>query len=56
MSENNKQNSLSFMSVLQLILITLKLLKCIDWPWPLVLWPIWLELIIVIILIWRYLK
>ena len=44
-------NGLSFMGILQIVFIVLKLCKVIDWSWFLVLIPLWIELLIVLIVI-----
>jgi hypothetical protein len=41
-NDNVKNGGIGFTGLLQLVFITLKLLKFIDWPWVWVLAPIWL--------------
>lgn len=41
-------SSLGFTSALQIVFITLKLCKVIDWPWVWVLSPTWVPLGIII--------
>jgi hypothetical protein len=55
-SNSSKSGGIGFTGLLQLVFITLKLLKVIDWPWIWVLAPIWITvgfgiLIIVVIVI-----
>ena len=50
----NKYNSnggIGFVGLLQLLFITLKLLKVISWSWIWVLSPTWISIIIVAIII-----
>jgi hypothetical protein len=44
MEKNNgvKNGGIGFTGLLQLVFITLKLLKVIDWPWGWVLAPFWI--------------
>lgn len=44
-------SGLGFTSVLQLIFITLKLLKMIDWSWLWVLAPTWISILVVLLAI-----
>lgn len=46
---NAKRMGMSFLEVLQLIFIVLKLCKVIKWSWIWVLSPSWIPLIIVVI-------
>ena len=49
---SNGRGGVGFTGLLQLVLLTLKLVGCIDWPWAYVLIPTWVELgIIGIVLI-----
>jgi hypothetical protein len=48
---NVKGSGIGFAGLLQLVFITLKLLKVIDWPWVWVLAPIWISVGLVILLI-----
>lgn len=52
--ENNKPNvhvsGISFVSLLTLIFITLKLIGVIEWSWLWVLSPIWIPIIFVLFL------
>jgi hypothetical protein len=41
-NHNGKSGGIGFVGLLQLVFITLKLLKVIDWPWVWVLAPIWI--------------
>lgn len=45
-NSNNNSSELGFINVLQLIFITLKLIKVINWPWVWVLSPTWISGII----------
>ena len=51
--ENNYNSSggIGFVGLLQLVFITLKLLKMITWSWLWVLSPTWISIIIVAIII-----
>ena len=51
MDNNTTSGGIGFASALQLIFITLKLLKVISWKWVWVLAPTWISCIAVIILI-----
>lgn len=46
---DNKGSSISFMGLLQIVFIVLKLCGVIHWTWFWVLSPIWLEIIIIVI-------
>lgn len=48
MNKKIEYNGLSFSSVLFLIFLVLKLCHVINWPWILVLAPIWLPFVIFI--------
>ena len=55
--KSSASSGLGFTSVLQLIFITLKLLKMIDWSWLWVLAPTWISILVVllaigVILVW----
>jgi hypothetical protein len=55
---NNVNGGIGFTGLLQLLFITLKLLKVIDWSWIWVLAPLWISaglavLIIIIYLIYQ---
>lgn len=49
--KSSTSSGLGFTSVLQLIFITLKLLKVINWSWAWVLAPTWISLAIVLLVI-----
>jgi hypothetical protein len=53
MKENTdvKGGGIGFTGLLQLVFITLKLLKIIDWPWVWVLAPVWITVGLVILII-----
>ena len=54
MSNNNNSNSshgIGFFELLQIVFITLKLCKVINWSWWLVLLPLWAELALLITII-----
>jgi hypothetical protein len=42
-TNNGKNGGIGFIGLLQLVFITLKLLKVIDWPWVWVLAPLWIS-------------
>lgn len=55
--KSSTSSGLGFTSVLQLIFITLKLLKVINWSWLWVLAPTWISLVVAllaigVILVW----
>ncbi len=57
----NKGGSLSFISLLTLVFIVLKLCKVINWSWLWVLSPLWISLllsllILVVIMIFSFFK
>ena len=58
MSENNSKNSgIGFWGILQIALIVLKLLNKITWSWGAVLFPVWLGvigLVILLMLFWKF--
>lgn len=57
MRSNNKSASsggLGFVSALQLVFIVLKLCKVITWPWLLVLTPLWIELLLIVLVVWFF--
>ena len=45
MSENAKTD-IDFLTIILVMNIILKLTNNINWAWPIVLWPLWIELII----------
>lgn len=47
--ENKSEGSLSFLGVLTIVFITLKLCKVISWSWLWVLSPVWIPLAIGVI-------
>lgn len=54
MSDNNNSNSshgTGFLGLLQIVFITLKLCKVINWSWWLVLLPLWADLVLLITII-----
>ena len=54
-SNNNSSSSINFLSVLQAVLMGLKMANLLDWPWKLVLFPTWIELVIIVIALIIYL-
>lgn len=48
---NNTATGLSALDVLLIVNIVLKLVGSIDWSWWLVLWPLWAQIIFVVIVI-----
>lgn len=50
-TKSSDSSGLGFTSVLQLIFITLKLLKVINWSWWWVLTPTWISIAIVLLVI-----
>lgn len=51
MDTDNKNNGLTFSTVLFFIFLVLKLCGVINWPWILVLAPIWIPLAIAVFFI-----
>jgi ABC-type siderophore export system fused ATPase/permease subunit len=54
MSDNNNSNSshsIGFLGLLQIVFITLKLCKVINWSWWLVLLPLWADVALLITII-----
>jgi len=50
--DNIKINvNLSFLNIILLVNIILKLIKIINWSWAVVLWPLWTEIAIIIIIL-----
>ena len=56
MNDNNKSNNSSsgigFFGVLQVALIVLKLCKVINCSWFWVCTPLWIEILIIVIIVW----
>ena len=50
MNNNTNSNQFPFLSILQLIFITLKLIGYIDWSWWWVLSPTWGLVLLIIVL------
>ncbi len=53
---NNKNGGVTFIGLLQIVFIVLKLCKVINWSWFWVLSPLWISLIItliILIFLWR---
>lgn len=48
-SNNSSGDSVSFLWVLQIIFITLKLSDIVDWPWRVVFMPTWISLSLFVI-------
>lgn len=44
MSKETTTSGIGLLGVLQIVLIVLKAFGLIDWPWLLVLFPLWIEL------------
>ena len=51
---NSAKGEIYFLSGLQLLFITLKLIKIINWPWVWILFPIWIAIIIAFIILIAY--
>lgn len=47
---NNKNGGITFVGLLQIVFIVLKLCKVINWSWIWVLSPLWISLIITLII------
>ena len=55
MSKKTTTGGIGFLDVLQIVLIVLKAFGLIDWPWLLVLFPLWIELAFVAVVLVFYL-
>lgn len=51
MSNKTTTGGIGALGALQIVLIVLKAFGLIDWPWLLVLFPIWIELSLVVLLL-----
>ena len=51
MSKKTTTGGVGFLGVLQIVLIVLKAFGLIDWPWLLVLFPMWIELALVAVVL-----
>ena len=49
MSNNNSGGGITFLGLLQILFITLKLCKVIAWSWLWVLTPIWIPILIAVV-------
>lgn len=49
--ENKTSGGITFLELLQVALIILKLIGKIDWPWIMVFFPTWISLVIVVVAI-----
>lgn len=50
-SSNNAKGGVGFVGLLQVAFIVLKLCKVIDWPWIMVLCPIWGSILLVVFIL-----
>ena len=41
----------SFLNIILLVNIILKLVKIINWSWTIVLWPLWTEIALILIIL-----
>lgn len=55
MSKETTTSGIGLLGVLQIVLIVLKAFGLIDWPWLLVLFPLWIELAFVAVFLVFYL-
>lgn len=55
MSKKTTTGGVGFLGVLQIVLIVLKAFGLIDWPWLLVLFPLWIEFAFVALFLVFYL-
>ena len=55
MSKKTTTGGVGFLGVLQIVLIVLKAFGLIDWPWLLVLFPLWIEFAFAALLLVFYL-
>ena len=51
MSKKTTTSGIGLLGVLQIVLIVLKAFGLIDWPWLLVLFPLWIELALVAVVL-----
>lgn len=51
MSDKTTTGGIGALGALQIVLIVLKAFGIIDWPWMLVLFPIWIELSLVVLIL-----
>ena len=51
MSKKTTTSGIGLLGVLQIVLIVLKAFGLIDWPWILVLFPLWIELAFVVVVL-----
>ena len=51
MSKKTTTGGVGFLGVLQIVLIVLKAFGLIDWPWLLVLFPLWIDIALVALLL-----
>lgn len=49
MSNKTGTSGIGVLGALQVVLIVLKALGIINWPWLLVLFPIWIEIVLVVL-------
>jgi hypothetical protein len=54
-SKKTTTSGVGFLGVLQIVLIVLKAFGLIDWPWLLVLFPLWIEFAFVAVVLVFYL-
>lgn len=55
MSKKTTTSGIGLLGVLQIVLIVLKVFGLIDWPWLLVLFPLWIEFAFVALFLVFYL-
>lgn len=55
MSKKTTTSGIGLLGVLQIVLIVLKAFGLIDWPWLLVLFPLWIEFAFVAVVLVFYL-
>lgn len=55
MSKKTTTSGIGLLDVLQIVLIVLKVFGLIDWPWLLVLFPLWIEFAFVALFLVFYL-
>lgn len=51
MSDKTTTDGIGVLGALQIVLVVLKAFGLIDWPWLLVLFPFWIELSLVVLIL-----
>lgn len=51
MNNNNTRGGIGLLDLILVVNIVLKLIGVITWSWWIVLWPLWVDIIIIIVII-----